>query len=448
MTMKRIARVHHGRIAATAAVLVLGALVACGRSTPRGLVIITLDTTRADRLPVYGFDGIATPAIDGLAHDSVVFDTATTVAPLTLTAHTSLFTGLYPPRHGVRDNADRPLDASHATLAEMLRRRGFRTGAFVGSMVLGAQRGLSRGFDVYHDGGAPGVAPPRRRSAGDVVDDARQWIDGLGESPFFLWVHFYDAHAPQNPPIEYRKLSGDPYEAAVAYVDVEIGRLVAALAERHRLETSVIVIAADHGESLGEHGEAEHGIFLYESVMRVPLIVRAPGVAPRRASDLVSLVDIVPTVLDLFGIGSVPLLDGVSVRPALVGRALPPRVVYAESTYPQRFGWSPLRMVRDAHFKYVDAPRPELYDLDRDPLEEQDVHAERPAIAAALRQRLEEINGPTQPRATSPSLETTDAGALRSLGYVSSSPAPSQSAAADPKDHIQEYNVMRIRADR
>ena len=365
---------------------------------PRGIVIVTLDTTRADSLPAYGFRGVTTPAIDRLAREGTTFDNAASVAPLTLPAHTSIFTGLYPPRHGVRDNLAPPVDAAHATMAEVLQAEGFRTAAFVGSAVLRRDRGLARGFDVYDDGAPLGGLTPRRRSAREVVDAANAWISGLGQERFFLWVHLYDAHAPQTLPAQFRREYGDRYEGAIAYMDSEIARLLDALKQTRRLESTAIVLAADHGESLGDHGEREHGIFVYESVLRVPLIVRAPGIRPRRVGDLASLVDVFPTVLDLLGHRQRFVSDGRSLLPAMRGQRLPERSVYAESMYAERFGWSPLRMVRDGRFKFIEAPRPELYDLVADRFEQRNLAAQRAPVAAAMRADLERIAaGATRP---------------------------------------------------
>ena len=390
---------------------------ACARlpEPPRGLVIVTLDTTRADRLPAYGASGIPTPALDRLAREGVVFDRALTVAPLTLTAHTSLFTGLYPGHHGVRDNADSPLDAAQATLAQLLHARGFRTAAFVGSSVLAADRGLARGFDRYSDGSGAASAPPRRRPATEVIDEARTWIDGLDGSPFFLWVHLYDVHTPQTPPLEYRRASGgDPYDAAIAYVDAQLDRLLAELDRTHRLSTTAVVVAGDHGESLGEHGEQEHGIFVYDSVLHVPLIVRTPGIRLAGSAELASLVDVLPTVLDLFHLAPVPA-DGLSLVPALTGQAIPrDRVVYAESMYGRRFGWSPLRAIRDDQFKYIEAPRPELYDLDADPFEEHDLSRVQTGRVEVMRARLAEfVSGEKSPADQGSSLSADARSAAR-----------------------------------
>ena len=406
----------------TAAIVVLAAGAAVRetmlRPQPSGLVIVTLDTTRADRLPAYGFGSVATPAIDGVAARGAVFDEAVSVAPLTLPAHTSLFTGLYPPHHGVRDNTARALDPAHATLASLLHDRGFHPAAFVGAIVLSADRGLARGFDVYDDGRAPGGPPPRRRTGREVVDRARAWIDKLDDTPFFLWVHLYDVHAPQMLPVEFRRASGDRYEGGLAYVDDQIGRLLDALGLRHRLSNTVIVVAGDHGESLGEHGEQEHGIFLYESTLRVPLVICAPGVAARRVEGVTSLVDIFPTVLRLLGVAVPTPGDGVSLVTALSGGRVPERTIYAESLYAAHFGWGPLRMVRDDRFKFIDAPTPELYDLGRDPHERQNVAGEHLATAAAFRGELLRLTQHVTPDRDAFQLPPERLQALEALGYV------------------------------
>ena len=402
----------------TAAIVVLAAGAARGTTLwlrPSGLIIITLDTTRADRLPAYGFGGVATPAIDRLAARGVVFDEAVSVAPLTLTAHTSLFTGLYPPNHGVRDNADRALDPAHATLARILHDRGFQTAAFVGSVVLSADRGLSRGFDVYDDGREHGVPPPRRTGS-EVVDSARAWIDRLDDKPFFLWVHLYDVHAPQALPVEFRRAYGDRYEGGIAYIDEQIGRLLDALGRRHRLANTVIVVAGDHGESLGEHGEKEHGIFLYESTLHVPLVLCAPDVAATRVAGVTSLVDIFPTVLRLLGVAVPTPRDGVSLVPALTGGPLPERAIYAESMYAGHFGWEHLRMIRHGSFKFIDASKPELYDLDRDPNESHNSADEQIATAVAFQRELMSMDVSTHGDAARLPPERRQA--LEATGYV------------------------------
>lgn len=435
----------------TLVVAALLVIASCARDArpprPHALVIITLDTTRADRLPMYGFGSVSTPALDRIAAEGVVLNRAMTVAPLTLTAHTSLFTGLYPPHHGVRDNADRGLDADRPTLATMMQAAGFKTGAFVGATVLAADRGLARGFDVYDDGRAPNAPPPRRRSGEKVVDAAIGWLDRVGSSPFLLWVHLYDAHSPQTLPIEYRRAYGDSYVGGIAFADAQVGRLLDALARKRLLDSTTIVVAGDHGESLGEHGEIEHGIFLYEGVLHVPLIIRDAGLAPTRLSSLVSLVDVLPTMLDLFRLQPAHV-DGVSLLQALEGGPQPDRRgVYAESMYAKRFGWSPLRTLLDDRFKYIDAPRPELYDLQNDPFETQDLSGVRPATAVAMRGQLDAVGGDDPQTMGAPASADVRA-RLASLGYTAGASVPSGSGAPDPKDTIQAYNAARQRGQR
>jgi arylsulfatase A-like enzyme len=396
---------------------------------PLGVVIITLDTTRADHLPVYGFTDAAMPHLERLAREGVVFDQAISVAPLTLPAHCSLFTGLFPPAHGVRDNADRPLSSQHTTLAETLRAQGFRTGAFVGSVVLDADRGLAQGFDEYSGVDADGASerapgPPRQRRADEVVTDALRWIDGIDGSRFFVWAHLYDPHRPYDPPEPFRSRYTDPYVGEIAFADAQIGRLLQALDRRKLLERTIVVVAADHGESLGDHGERDHGIFVYESVLRVPLIVRAPNVSPRRIADVVRLVDVMPTVLDLLRVPQLPV-DGTSLVGMLHGKRRHVELdAYSESQYPMRFGWSPLRALRADRYKLIDAPRPELYDLERDPFERRNIYDERRDLARALAQRLTTFEGQISPSPRDDGTDTVPRAELRqrlkSLGYIGS----------------------------
>ena len=422
---------------------------------PIGVVIITLDTTRADRLSVYGFTGVSMPHLERLVREGVVFDRASSVAPLTLPAHTSLFTGLFPPAHGVRENADPPLAPDHTTLAESLSARGFRTAAFVGSVVLDADRGLSQGFDQYQgvvSTDAPGRSPgpPRRRRADVVVSDAIRWIDSIGASPFFVWAHLYDPHRPYGAPEPFGSRYADPYIAELAFVDAQIGRVLEALERRRLLDRTIVVVAADHGESLGDHGERDHGIFVYESVVRIPLIVRAPGISPRRVGDIVRLVDVMPTVMDLLNVPNGPM-DGVSAAGLLHGRSADRELeAYAESRYPARFGWSPVRAIRAGRHKLIDSPRPELYDLERDPYELRNIHDDRPQLARALAERLAAFDRRSPLRASQPVSDPTPPSELRarlaSLGYIGSDASTIVSAGRslpDAKDCIARASLKR-----
>lgn len=445
-----------GRLAVVAAALiVVGVAAVAGlrwsagwRSTPPvGVVVITLDTTRADRLSPYGFTDVSMPHLERLAREGVVFDQATTVAPLTLTAHTSLFTGLLPPNHGVRDNADTALTDAHTTLAEVLLARGFRTGAFVGSIVLDPARGLKQGFEQYQGvpAGDPQTPAPqtRQRRADQVMNDAIAWLDTIGDSRFFLWTHLYDAHRPYDPPEPYASKYGhNLYVGEIAFADSQIGRLLQALEERHLLERTVIIVVGDHGESLGGHGERDHGIFVYEDVIHVPLIVRAPSLRPSRVEEIVRLTDVMPTILDLLDVAA-PQMDGVSVAGLMDGSRHDLNLeAYSESLYPARFGWSPLRALRDGRFKLIDAPRPELYDVEDDPVEEKNIYDERRALAERMTIRLAGL-AKGRPSGSTPEprvgVDARLQAQLASLGYLSSSGKHASSGndvRPDPKDCI------------
>ena len=407
---------------------------------PTAIVVITLDTTRADRLTPYGFMSASMPFLDRLAREGVLFDQAISVAPLTVPAHASILTGLLPPSHGLRDNNATPLRPEHVTLAESLKDRGFHTAAFVGASVLARDRGLDQGFDRYDEiSPASLAAGSHDRPAGAVIDAALEWLEHVDGRPFFLWVHLYDAHRPYAPPEPFAsQYAHDPYLGEIAYTDSEIGRLLIAL-DRLPPARSLVVVAGDHGESLGEHGERDHGIFVYENVTRVPLIVRAPSIAPRRVGAVVSLTDIAPTTLALAGL-PIPPMDGVSRVDVMRGGPTDEEA-YSESHYPIQFGWSPLRALRDGRYKLIDAPRPELYDLANDPHEANNLYRERPALAGAMRRRLDQLTGQSDSRVAASAETDVDSGVrqrLAALGYVSrvrgstnhNRPAP------DPKDCI------------
>jgi choline-sulfatase len=416
---------------------------------PDSLVLITLDTTRADRLPAYGFQGVSTPALDRLAAEGIVFEDAVAPVPLTLPSHASLLTGRWPTKHGIRDNADAALAPAELTLAEVLRDRGVRTGAFVASVVLQSGRGLEQGFGTYVD--VPkrscGNVTERRRPGDAVVDDVMAWIDQNAERPFFTWVHLYDAHRPYHVPEAYANRHGDPYLDAIAFQDSQVARIVQQLESRRLLDRTIVVVAADHGESLGEHSEDGHGIFLYESTLRVPLIMRVPYLQPRRVSSTARLVDLMPTVLDLLHV-PVPVVDGVSLAGMMTqGGAGMQLEAYSESVYPERFGWSRLRSLRGDRYKLIDAPRPELYDLQTDPFEQRNLYAENPRLAGLLRQRLARFEAPTPERErTSVAVGADHASRLTALGYVGTpTPTPTLRAGEawpDPKDTIREYNAI------
>jgi arylsulfatase A-like enzyme len=414
------------------------------------VLILTLDTTRADQLGAYGCAGADTPNIDRLASEGVLFEQAESAAPLTLPAHSSLFTGRFPFQHGVRDNGA-VLDSAELTLAQVLQTRGFRTAAFAASYVLDARWGLARGFELYdgtfehrRDGGPP--TDGMRRSADEIVDRALPWLDAVSGSRFFGWLHFYDAHTPYDPPgTEAKRAAG--YQGAIAFMDSQIGRVLAFLDARHLLDRTLIVLAADHGESLGDHGERTHGLFVYESVTRVPLIIRAPFLRPRvhRVTDVVRSVDVMPSVLDVLGIPVPASVAGTTLVPRMTGAIRAVELdTYSETMYPLfHFGWSGLRALRAGRFKLIDAPRPELYDLAADPREEHNLYQTRPALAAALAHRLWAHDQARTPPAARV-VDRDAAARLASLGYASGPSVIGEPREwfADPKDKIALYQLI------
>jgi choline-sulfatase len=415
---------------------------------PSNIVIVTLDTTRADRLSAYGYMDAVLPHLDRLAAEGVVFDQAISVAPLTLPAHASLFTGLLPPSHGVRENASPPLGDAYVTLAEILRTRGFRTAAFVGSTVLDADRGLAQGFEHY-SGVAAGAPERRQRRADEVIGEATRWLEDVRGARFFLWAHLYDPHRPYDPPAPYQSMH-NPYLGEISFADSQIGRLLQALERERLLDQTIVIVAGDHGESLGDHGERDHGIFLYDSVLRVPFILRAPDLTPRRIGEVVRLTDVMPTVLELLGIPAPPT-DGVSLVGLMRGTEQDLDLeAYAESQYPRHFGWSPLYTVRQGRYKFIEAPRPELYDLERDPFETRNIYGQHPSAVAALRRRVaalrQERAGPDSSESGSVAVTQDVRRRLEALGYIAHAagvPGVPDEALPDPKDCIAAHTAWQ-----
>jgi len=423
-----------------------GAIRAAAR-TSWNVVVITLDTTRADRLGAYGFPNAGTPTLDRLAHEGVLFEQAETAAPLTLPAHCSLFTGRYPFQHSVHENGI-PLPSTEQTLAQLVHERGYRTAAFTAAYVLDARWGLSRGFDRY-DGVpvATDLRPPRhnRRPANEVVDAALGWLDTTSELPFLAWLHLYDAHAPYRTD-DSTHPSG--YQAAIGFMDTQIDRVIGFLDAHHLRDRTVIVVVGDHGESLGDHGERTHGFFVYESVTRVPLMIDAPIPAARgrRISEVVRTVDILPTLLELLKVRPSLSLAGVSLVSQMTGTARGPlRDAYAETMFPRdRFGWSDLRAIRSGRFKAIAAPRPELYDLERDPSESTNIFDARPEGAEPLLAKLRALGPDLGTDGSAASLDRDAAERLSALGYAGGARvnAPSAAPRVDPKDKLSLYLLI------
>ena len=437
----------------------LGHLPAGVKATDVNLLIVTLDTTRADRIHAYGFDGIETPNLDRLAREGVLFEQAVSPAPLTLPAHSSIFTGVFPPAHGVRDNGGFFLDDRQTTLAERLQSSGFTTGGFVGAYVLDHKWGIAQGFQTYFDDFDLSKYQSLSlgsvdRPGNEVADKALAWLDTVGSKRFFGWVHFYDAHSPYDPPEPFKsRYEGRPYIGEIAFVDSQVGRLLAYLDAHHLAERTVVVVMGDHGESLGEHGESTHGFFVYQATMHVPLLIRAPfdAMAGRRVTDTVRSIDILPTALELLSVKSSEKFEGTSVVPLMTGAKKELGLAaYSEAIYPRfHFGWSDLRALTSGRYKYVAAPRPELYDLQQDPEESHNLYTERQALGDRMNQELVALERRMSATAASPKpaveVDPDARARLAALGYVGTfvtALAPDRAGLADPKDKIRLFNLM------
>lgn len=432
--------------------LVLGLSAGCDRSDsgsvvdrPAGVnvVLFTLDTTRADRLGCYGSPKGLTPAIDALARDGVLFRGAFTPVPITLPAHISMLTGVYPPEHGVRVNGVNALGPEPPTLAELLGGRGYRTAAFVASLIVGRKFGLDRGFELYSDAMGVNEAGQARlqRPANEIADAALSWLSQVKDERFFVWVHFYDPHTPYDAPPEYVERSSDPYDAEVAFMDTHLGRIVDWLRAAGLLQNTLIVAVADHGESLGEHGYREHSLLLYNSIVWTPLIFHMPGAIAGglKHEGVVELVDVTPTILDLLGFPAPELIGGESLLPALHGRDLPPRSAYLETDFPnQAYGWSGLRGLVEDRWHYIRAPAPELYDRLVDPGQLNNLAQTHPDVIerldGLLTQREEQMATYT---AGDVQLDAFSSQALRSLGYIGgATSSPESGELKNPMEHL------------
>jgi len=419
----------------------------------RALVLVTLDTTRPDHLQPYGSQDVETPTLQGLADRGVTFEHAYSVAPITLVAHTSIHTGLYPPQHGVRDNGIHYVPDEVETLAERLHAEGYATAAFVSAAVLDRRYHLDQGFDVYDDDLSAGRERHRRmvadRPADATVDAARAWLDGLKAGRrFFLWVHFYDPHAAYSPPPPYRDRYRDRlYDGEIAFMDSQLGRLLT-----HPLladPDTLVMVIGDHGESLGEHGEQTHALLAYDSTLHVPWIARIPGVQRGlRVAGNVGQADLVPTVLDLLGMAPDRHLPGLSLVPLLDGSARSlPHDLYSETYLPYyTYGWAKLRVLRRGSWKWIDGPRHQLYDLSRDPGELTDVASQEPGLTHDLARDLGEMVaslGPEERESALP-LDSEAAEKLRSLGYLAVGSRQSRKGKerADPSDMVDLHVAL------
>jgi arylsulfatase A-like enzyme/Flp pilus assembly protein TadD len=398
----------------------------CGQeqSSKPNVLLVTFDTTRADRIGCYGYEKAETPVFDQAAAEGVLFENAYCQVPITLPSHASILTGLYPPSHSVRLNGPYLLPENIPTLAEVMKNNGYATSAFISAYVMDSQFGLDRGFDVYDDEMLKtGELKNPERRAGETVDRAIEWLGG-NKKPFLMWVHFFDPHRPFEPPEPYKsKFSTDLYDGEIAYTDAMLGRLTDELEKKNLSENTLVILTADHGEGLGEHDEEAHSLFLYDTTIRVPLVVKWPeGMAvPQRwkrgarLEEPVETVDIMPTVLSLVGIGKKPAFDGLD----LTGPPEMDRMAYAETLYPHSFGWSPLLSIRREGWKLIHAPQPEFYNIPDDPPELNNLYASEKSRAEDYKKRLLVFYENQQEQAaTTQSLSSEQMEALESLGYL------------------------------
>lgn len=399
------------------------------RSSPPDVFLITIDTLRADHVGCYGYKQIETPALDALAADGVRFAHAFTHSPITNTSHTSILTGLLPSVHGVTDFGV-PLSPQHATWAGLLKKKGYQTAAFIGAVILDSSTlapGLDRGFDFYDNFPAKTESKERfgrvERRGMEVVQHAEGWLAKHRTGPRFVWVHLFDPHDPYEAPPPYSQKYKDPYDGEIAYADSALGNLIAFLKKTGVYPNAIIVVVGDHGEGLGEHGEETHGLFLYDSTLHVPMIVKMAGVGQRGVviDAQVRTTDILPTVLSLTNIPAPPELNGESMVPLIKRAKTPDHDLFAETDYPLRFGWAPLRALRSENGKLIEAPRPELYNLKADPGELKNLYSADSTLSKSMQAELAKWK------------------LKASVGEDSGKP---DAALPDPKDKIEVQNLL------
>jgi arylsulfatase A-like enzyme/cytochrome c-type biogenesis protein CcmH/NrfG len=438
------------RLAVSAALLALAAAFACGRGEPATadlrfpnapVVLISVDTLRSDRLPMYGYAKVRTPALDALRKDSVLFERAWSHVPLTLPSHASLFTGLEPGMHGVLDNSGYRLSAGDPTLAELLKKAGYSTGGAISAGVLGSESGISRGFDFYEER-VQALRPvtmldfverPGNETAGLLLG----WIRQNAGRPFFAFLHTYEPHAPYEAPEPFRSQYADPYDAEVAASDAVVGAFLDELKKMGIYDRALVLFLSDHGEGLGDHGEEQHGVFLYRESIQVPLLVKLPGqaLAGTSVGAPVQLTDVFPTIGGVLGLSGFPERPGtVSLAALAAGAPAPARRIFAENFNPRiRLGWSELRSLVSERYQYVEAPTPELYDLLSDPAEKENLASRKPpelrAMVVETERRRTALRAPA-------AVDPETAKKLQALGYLTGTPREEGGARPDPKDAI------------
>src|SRR5713226_724853 len=437
------------------------ALVSAAASSPNvapNVVVITIDTLRPDHLGCYGYKQIRTPNIDALAADGIRFERAYTSVPVTLPSHTVIFTGTYPIYSGMHDFAANKLNPMQPTLASVLKEHGYTTGAVVASAVLDSRFGLNRGFDFYYDRFdfsrlQESNIDEMERPGNVVADVTLDWLTKNYQKKFFLWMHLYDPHYPYRPPAPYsQEYASHPYDGEIAFADAQVGRLLRFLKEKGLYRNTLIVLSGDHGESLGEHGEKTHGFFIYNATLRVPLILHLPGEASAKTvTDLVNLADLMPTVLQILKVDVPSQVQGRNLLPLMAPKKeAASRSLYAETFLPRlHFNWSELRGVETETYHFIDAPKPELYDLRKDPGETHNLFAEKKAVTEEMRVRLAKLiqqYTAGQELAEKTGLDPALMERLKSLGYAGFSGGSNSGAnihaLPDPKDRIQTYELF------
>lgn len=425
-----------------------------GQRRPANLILVTVDTLRADHLACYGYHGVATPSIDKLATDGVLFIDAIAQVPLTLPSHCSILTGDYPNYTGVHDNAGFFLKPHQPTLATILKAKGYHTGAFVGSSILNGRTGLARGFDQYSD---LENAKFSSRRGEQVMREALGWIQAHQNQKFFAWIHLFDCHWPYAAPEPYRsRFRRKPYDGEIAFVDFLIGKMTQALKNENLYDNTLIVFMSDHGEGLGQHGEQAHGLFVYNSTLHIPLIIKVPHSRWQhlRVQSLVRSVAVAPTILQLLKIPQEHQMQGHGLLSLIEGKSSHgSQVAYSETLYPYyHFKWSPLFSVETTRYHYIQAPHPELYDLLKDPAEEKNLISRNRSMASYMESRLKgyqryAANAQQQMARPEEKVDSETVARLRSLGYVALS-APGKGPVdrgnlPDPKDKIAVYSLLQ-----
>jgi len=430
------------------------------------LVLITIDTLRADHVGCYGYKQIKTPNIDGLAADGVRFERAFTPVPVTLPSHSAMLTGTYPMLSGMHDFSGNKLSPQQPTLAAVLKQAGYTTGAVIGAAVLDSRFGLNQGFDFYYDHFdfsrlEEANLEEMERPGNIVADVTLDWLGKNYQKKFFLWMHLYDPHYPYRPPEPYsREYAAQPYDGEIAFADEQVGRLLRFLKEKGLYQNTMIVLTGDHGESLGEHGEKTHGFFIYNATMRVPMIIRLPGKSAvqipaknkiQTVADPVSTVDLMPTMLSAAGIEVPAQVQGTSLLSVLEGKPSDhDRNLYGETFLPRlHFNWSELRGTENAKYHFIAAPRPELYDLAKDPGEVHNLLPEKKAVAEEMRAKLTELireYSAEKELAQKTGLDPALMERLKSLGYAGFSGGGDLTITnrdlPDPKDRIETYELI------